>query len=70
MDRIMAAHPTIPVENSQLAATAMQYRLTFATRNVRHFVRRGSLPSIRSDTSCGIDGARQFLGLCMLGVED
>jgi toxin FitB len=39
--RIMAAHPTIPVEDGQLVATAMQHGLTFATRNVRHFVNTG-----------------------------
>jgi toxin FitB len=33
--RIMALHPTMPVEDSQLAATALQHNLTFATRNVR-----------------------------------
>ena len=39
--RIMALHPTVPVEDSQLAATALQHRLTFATRNVRHIAKTG-----------------------------
>jgi hypothetical protein len=39
--RIMALHPTVPVEDSQLVATALQYHLTFATRNVRHIVKTG-----------------------------
>jgi predicted nucleic acid-binding protein len=39
--RIMALHPTTPVEDGQLAATALQHRLTFATRNVRHILRTG-----------------------------
>jgi predicted nucleic acid-binding protein len=39
--RIMALHPTGPVEDSQLAATALQHRLTFATRNVRHIAKTG-----------------------------
>jgi predicted nucleic acid-binding protein len=39
--RIMALNPTIPVEDGQLAATALQHGLTFATRNVRHIVRTG-----------------------------
>jgi toxin FitB len=39
--RIMALHPTIPVEDGQLAATALQHGLTFATRNVRHIVTTG-----------------------------
>jgi toxin FitB len=34
--RLMALHPTVPVEDGQLVATALQHRLTFATRNVRH----------------------------------
>jgi len=39
--RIMALHPTVPVEDSQLGATALQHRLTFATRNVRHIAKTG-----------------------------
>lgn len=39
--RLMALHPTLPVEDSQLAATALRHRLTFATRNVRHIVKTG-----------------------------
>jgi len=39
--RLMALHPTVPVEDSQLAATALQHRLTFATRNVRHIAKTG-----------------------------
>ena len=39
--RLMALHPTVPVEDSQLAATAFQRRLTFATRNIRHIAKTG-----------------------------
>jgi toxin FitB len=39
--RVMALHPTVPVEDGQLVATALQHRLTFATRNVRHIVKSG-----------------------------
>ena len=39
--RIMALHPTVAVENSQLVATALQHHLTFATRNVRHVAKTG-----------------------------
>jgi predicted nucleic acid-binding protein len=39
--RLMALHPTVPVEDSQLAATALQHRLTFATRNVRRIAKTG-----------------------------
>ena len=39
--RLMALHPTVPVEDSQLAATALQHRLTFATGNVRHIAKTG-----------------------------
>jgi hypothetical protein len=39
--RIMALHPTVPVEDSQLVATALQQHLTFATRNVRHILKTG-----------------------------
>jgi predicted nucleic acid-binding protein len=39
--RLMALYPTVPVEDSKLAATALQHRLTVATRNVRHIVRTG-----------------------------
>jgi|GEM_PF-6413758 len=37
----MALHPTIPVEDSQLVATALQHHLTFSTRNVRHISETG-----------------------------
>ena len=37
----MALHPTVPVEDGQLVATALQHHLTFATRNVRHIVDTG-----------------------------
>jgi toxin FitB len=33
--RIMAAHPSVPVEDGQLAATALRHGLTLVTRNVR-----------------------------------
>lgn len=33
--RIMAAHPAVPPEDGQLAATALHHGLTFVTRNVR-----------------------------------
>jgi toxin FitB len=39
--RIMALHPAVPVEDSQLVATALQHNLTFATRNVRHIAQTG-----------------------------
>lgn len=39
--RVMALNPTVPVEDSQLVATALQHRLTFATRNVRHIAETG-----------------------------
>jgi len=39
--RVMALHPTVPVEDSQLVATALQHDLTFATRNVRHIAQTG-----------------------------
>ena len=34
--RIMAARPNLSVEDGQLAATALQHDLVFATRNTRH----------------------------------
>ena len=39
--RVMALYPTVPVEDSQLVATALQHHLTFATRNVRHIAQTG-----------------------------
>jgi toxin FitB len=39
--RLMALHPGVPVEDSQLVATALQHNLTFATRNVRHIAQMG-----------------------------
>jgi toxin FitB len=39
--RLMALHPTAPVEDNQLVATALQHNLTFATRNVRHIAPTG-----------------------------
>jgi len=39
--RVMALHPTVPVEDGQLVATALQHRLTFATRNVGHIAQTG-----------------------------
>jgi len=33
--RIMAAHPAVPPEDGQLAATALHHGLTLATRNIR-----------------------------------
>jgi toxin FitB len=39
--RLMALHPTVPVEDSQLVATALQHNLTFATRNVLHIAQTG-----------------------------
>jgi predicted nucleic acid-binding protein len=39
--RVMARHPTVPVEDGQLVATALQHHLTFATRNVRHIAATG-----------------------------
>jgi len=39
--QLMALHPTVPVEDSQLVATALQHHLTFATRNVRHIAKTG-----------------------------
>jgi toxin FitB len=39
--RVMVLHPSVPVEDSQLVATALQHDLTFATRNVRHIAQTG-----------------------------
>ncbi len=39
--RVMARHPMVPVEDGQLVATALQHRLTLATRNVRHILNTG-----------------------------
>jgi predicted nucleic acid-binding protein len=39
--RIMAAVPTVPIEDGQLAATALRHGLTLVTRNVRHAARTG-----------------------------
>ncbi|HKX11398.1 MAG TPA: type II toxin-antitoxin system VapC family toxin [Stellaceae bacterium] len=39
--RIMASHVGLPVEDSQLAATALHHGLTLVTRNVRHVARTG-----------------------------
>jgi len=39
--RIMAAHPTVPVEDGQLAALALRHGHTLATRNVGHIARTG-----------------------------
>jgi toxin FitB len=38
---VVALYPTVPVEDGQLVATALQHRLTFATRNVRHILGTG-----------------------------
>jgi predicted nucleic acid-binding protein len=35
---LRAARPTIPVADGQIAATAIAYGFSFATRNVKHFV--------------------------------
>jgi predicted nucleic acid-binding protein len=37
----MAASPDVPVEDGQLAATALRRGLTLATRNVRHVAPTG-----------------------------
>ncbi len=39
--RIMASHPAVPVEDGQLAATAIRHGLTLVTRNVRHVAPMG-----------------------------
>ena len=39
--RVMALHPTVPVEESHLVATALQHHLIFVTRNVRHIAETG-----------------------------
>lgn len=39
--RIMAAHPQVPVEDGQLAATALRHGTTLVTRNERHAVPTG-----------------------------
>jgi toxin FitB len=39
--RIIAAHPTVPVEDGQLAALALRHGQTLATRNVGHIARTG-----------------------------
>ena len=41
--RVMALHPTVPVEDSQLVATALQHKLTLSTRNIRHISETGVL---------------------------
>lgn len=40
-DRIMAAHPAVPPEDGQLAATALHHGLTLATRNIRDIAATG-----------------------------
>ena len=37
----MARHPTVPVEDGPLVATALQHDLTITTRNVRHIAQTG-----------------------------
>jgi predicted nucleic acid-binding protein len=39
--RIVAAHPSVPVEDGQLAATALRHGLALATRNTRHVAPTG-----------------------------
>ena len=39
--RIMAMHPAVPVEDGQLAATALHHGMTLVTRNVRHIAPTG-----------------------------
>jgi predicted nucleic acid-binding protein len=39
--RLMAAHPSLPVEDGQLAATALHHGLTLVTRNLRHLAPTG-----------------------------
>jgi toxin FitB len=39
--RLMAVHPTLPVEDGQLAATALEHRLVLVTRNLRHIAPTG-----------------------------
>jgi predicted nucleic acid-binding protein len=37
----MARNPALPVEDGQLAATALQHGLVLATRNLRHIAPTG-----------------------------
>jgi predicted nucleic acid-binding protein len=37
----MTLYPAVPVEDSQLVATALQHHLTLATRDVRHLAQMG-----------------------------
>jgi predicted nucleic acid-binding protein len=39
--RVMALHPSVPVEDGQLVAAALQHDLTLATRNVRRIAKTG-----------------------------
>ena len=39
--RLMAIHPALPVEDGQLAATALRHGLVLATRNSRHVAPTG-----------------------------
>jgi predicted nucleic acid-binding protein len=39
--RIMAAQRSVPVEDGQLAATALRHKLTLVTRNLRHVAPTG-----------------------------
>ena len=37
----MTLYPAVPVEDSQLVATALQHHLTLATRNIRYIAQTG-----------------------------
>jgi len=39
--KVMALHPSMPVLDTQIAATALHHGMTVATRNVRDFVNSG-----------------------------
>jgi predicted nucleic acid-binding protein len=39
--KVMALHPSMPVLDTQIAATALHHGMTVATRNVRDFVTSG-----------------------------
>jgi toxin FitB len=41
--KVMTLHPSMPVLDTQIAATALHHGITVATRNVRNFVSSGML---------------------------
>ena len=41
--RIMAAYPSVPVEDGQIAAIALRHGMTVVTRNLRHVAPTGAV---------------------------